>query len=165
MPTAVGTTWVHTDGTRHKHLTVTKVADGGGGVKLITVRDVSSPTRQRVSEIVAVSQKGLAQVQVMDRRLDPPFWLLKLPSAEGDRWHVGEGRQTVTMTAYPVVPVEVPAGRYTAVQVDYASLTSKGKPYDWTAWFAPGVGRIKERRPSPDGTPEDWVLKSFTPGK
>ncbi len=167
FPTAVGTTWVHTDGTLEMHRTITKVVEYEG-VTFVTVRDVTSPTRQWVSEVVGVSEKGLVQVQVLNHRLDPQFWMLKLPCAEGDRWQMGgDARGKMTMTAHPSEQVEVPAGRYTAIRVDYAAVTFQGKakPQNWSWWFAPGVGMVKGRTTRTDGTTANWVLKSFTPGK
>jgi hypothetical protein len=53
--------------------------------------------------------------------------------------------------------VEVPAGRFATVRVDWEFTFVGDKPRWATYWFAAGVGPVKMVNEY-----EEWVLKSFT---
>ena len=56
--------------------------------------------------------------------------------------------------------VTVPAGTFTALPLTQ-SYTNFQPPQAWTAWHAPGVGRVK----FVDYEGQGYVLLKFTPGK
>jgi len=59
-----------------------------------------------------------------------------------------------------VEEVEVPAGRFRAVRVEWDRDHPRSPDFRTTIWYAPGVGEVKVAL---DGKP--WtVLKAFSPG-
>jgi hypothetical protein len=113
---------------------------------------------------VRVAANGLYLTHDFFGKLDAPYLLLRTPAKRGDAWtgrldqggHWVRGRRTVA----GVDEVEVPAGRFRAVRVEWDRDQPAGADFRMTIWYAPGVGEVKI---AIDGKP--WsVLKSFTRG-
>jgi hypothetical protein len=161
-PTQKGAKWVYHFNGDDAPLVVTGVEEKDGAVIVSEEFRTNLATQPVVRTKVSVSGKGLFLVAALDRAVDPPIGLLKLPHKPGNKWE-NTGRnpdRTETCTAFGPEEVEVPAGKYQAIRVE-AEFAIGGKPYRSTAWYAPGVGLV--RKVHPDG--EVQVLKSFTPGK
>jgi hypothetical protein len=121
-----------------------------------------------------VSSSGVSEVSGGRIQYNPPIPLLKLPhkrDAKGDfkttfnRDSKGQksGMMTGGMTAHGPEEIEVPAGKYRCIRVEWRYEVD-GANEQCTTWFAPGVGEVK--RVSDDGQNRSVrVLKSFTPAK
>jgi hypothetical protein len=169
FPTAVGATWVYVEGPNEYTQVVTGV-ETAGGVTVVTVAEhhVQQPgQRPGPPRKVAVGPEG---VSVLDdgQSWDPPFPLLKLPTAAGQRpeptdFRRGDSRYTLDQVVGEPEFVDVPAGRFLAVPVTVSVAVSVG-PAGWsepaTLWYAPNVGLVRLRQGD-----RDRVLKDFTPGK
>jgi len=163
-PTQTGAKWVYdSDGKEYTHV-VTRVEDAGEG-KVVSVGradgDRVIPVRK-----VTVSDKGVFQSEDGDEKLDPPFCYLKLPAKAGDTWaangvHQGKTFLHGTRSVAGVEDVEVPAGKFQAVRVEWKCTMNSGQTYKVTVWYAAGVGEVKSATDGKTVT----VLKSFTPGK
>ena len=74
---------------------------------------------------------------------DAPLLLFKFPLKAGDAWtgeaRAGEGPIAYAFATAGEEDVEVPAGRFRAVRVDWSMGTSSGK-----TWLARGIGSVKE---------------------
>jgi hypothetical protein len=164
-PIQVGAKWVYQDGQEDLTLVATAV-DQKDGAKVVTVARVAGD-KQVPHYKMAVSEKGLYILQMSQLDFDPPMCRLKFPHKPGDTWEVNvPGRPNFrelkcTVTVHPPAAVEVPAGKYTAIRVEWDG-TDSGMPRRMTEWYAPGVGLVKRVTDAPKG---EQVLKSFTPGK
>jgi hypothetical protein len=98
---------------------------------------------------------------------DEPVRVLRCPAVVDAEWPArtsgpgGIAKTEGTIRVAGVEEVEVPAGTFSAVRVEWAfSLDGRVQKDHHTYWFAPGVGVVKETLGL-----STWVLKSFTPGK
>jgi hypothetical protein len=169
FPTRIGARWVYVlsrEGERDSEsvLEVTAVKDGRDGAKVVTTSHKSG-AEYTPYQMLTVSGRGVGLVATIAADLDEPFWLLRTPAEDGNKWDVvldivGVGVvRTAKATAHSPEWVEVPAGKFRAVRVEM-DLTFRDERRVTTAWYAPGIGMVKEVH----GT-EVEMLKSFTPGK
>jgi hypothetical protein len=149
--------------------TVTKVETKDG--KLVV--SVGRELKDEVIPIskVEVSEKGLFRVASGNQDLAIPTPLLKLPAKAGDSWTnepaVPDGavKRTVKYTVGKEEEVEVPAGKFKAVQVEVEQIIEgRERTLVTTYWYAAGVGVVKSTM-NAGGKERTVVLKSFTPGK
>jgi hypothetical protein len=179
FPTKVGTKWEYTHPRFDQTMEIRSVKEKDGA-KYVTAAVVMYPKRrQRIinSEEYAVSEKGLFNTKSTLPTgnpviFDPPLCLLKLPNRPGQTWEVnvhqspgpaGAGVKG-TFTMRESEAVEVPAGKYMAVRVDFTGVHDDQVPDKHTRWFAPDVGLVKMVIAGGSNAGE-LVLKSFTPGK
>lgn len=89
---------------------------------------------------------------------------LKPKPKGGDSWDDGHAWKGTNYTCTTAVgkaeKVTVPAGTFTALPHAQA-YTNFQPPQVWTAWHAPGVGRVK----FVNYAGKEYVLLKFTPGK
>jgi hypothetical protein len=93
---------------------------------------------------IGVTDDGVRVHRSKGVRFDRPLLLFKFPLKAGDAW-TGEAREGESTIAYKFTTageedVEVPAGKYRAVRIDWEMGASTG-----TTWLARGVGSVKER--------------------
>jgi hypothetical protein len=158
---------------------VTKV-EGDGRRKAVTVGVVGADGVTVPQEKVEVSGEGLVQVEyatliltvsgggradLVETKVSPlvpPVRLLKLPAKAGDEWD-GQmpGGARLSYTVGKPERVKVPAGEFEAVPVALVRTLPGGYSDKFRYWYAPGVGPVKWTA----GTGDEFVLKSFTPGK
>lgn len=154
------------DGQSTYYSVVTKVEEGPDGVKLVTEELGSEKSQQHPHRVLAVSKDGVAIYSGVDgKKYDPPHVLLKLPAREGTRWEYKfpTGRITYTYTVRGVERVEVPAGVFEAVRVD-AEGRGEGTN-NYTTWYAPGIGEVKNTNTAGVGKGYVRVLESYDPGR
>jgi hypothetical protein len=165
-PTRVGSQWVYKSGDRES-VEAVSAAEEKDGVWLVTVGRMRRG-QVEPAHVVSVSAKGLAIVAgfpVGD--LTEPAWLLKLPQTEGNKWEVvlaaeQWGRAIGSAKAFGPEKVEVPAGTFKAIRVEFELPYIDGREgkAKKTIWYAPEVGKVKEVYGE---TVE--LLKSFDRGK
>lgn len=166
--TTVGDRWVYRythDGAVNEVTEVVTGVERDGGVTVVLVGrvnggEVTPYARWRVSGEGLAWSDGSPGRQKRD-----PIRRLKLPAKPGDNWEWAlspESRVKMVETFRGEEEVEVPAGRFKALQVD--GDASESGVMRMTIWYAPGVGSVKQVTKS--GSSElTIVLKSFTPGK
>jgi hypothetical protein len=164
FPTTVGAKWVY----RWK----AGREEGEEALTVIAVRPWRDATLVAVHKCVAEDVKVLVPLQVFevsdrglfardgrnpdqrDRRC-----LLKLPPCPGQSWGgvILEGTAE-NMTAHGPEQVEVPAGVFDCLRVEYRDRRDPAADKTW--WYARGLGQVKM-------TSRDFqvVLLSFTPGR
>lgn len=163
-PTRVGARWVYQTQRGDKVEEVVAVKSGKNGTYLVTV-GFSKQGEVVPDYVISVSEQGFCIVSYTLAELTEPFWMLKLPHNKEDSWKpvlAAEGWSKVVGSAKASGPetVEVPASKFQAIRVEMDVPHPGGRLAKTTFWYAPGVGKIKERR----GSVVD-VLKSFEPGK
>jgi hypothetical protein len=160
-PTQKGTKWVYEyDGGELTHV-VTAVEDKDAG-KLVTVeKEVSGKITPLWT--VSVSEKGLFQIAEGKEKLEVPLPLLILPAKRGDKWELDHTSRSAklkgTVSVGEVEQIEVPAGKYAALRVDW-DYKIDDTPQRRTFWYAPGVGMVKMKTRI-----NELRLKSFHLGK
>jgi hypothetical protein len=169
--TTVGTKWVYeeTHGGPPKDdvYTVSSVEERGGK-KLVTVRWHRFNKDGTDVRVVEVSAGGLAVTvtPASAKRLNREWaevWL-KLPAKAGDRWQTKSlAGHDVTRTVVGVERIEVPAGKFEAVRVDYEFVNRRGVNRG-SVWYAVGVGMVKQETTEGPGEGFSQVLKTFAPG-
>lgn len=166
FPTQVGARWVYADRTSGEVTEEVTDVEDYEGAKLVTVSRRMAPSgRLVVVQRVAVSEKGLREVNTRPPTaapgLVPGRWLLDF-SRTPDRRKVREipGPWWYAFVGYD--EVEVPAGTYWAAKVVPDGGTLSSGAY----WYARGVGLVKRTVRSKGKVETVRALKSFTlPGK
>lgn len=160
FPTKVGSTWEYDDGggTKAATKTVAKAEKTARGWE-VSVRADKAPG-EAGDDRVLVSEKGVFVMGERDEKYNPPLCVLKLPAHAGDTWDITAPKIAGKATTFGEEPVEVPAGKYTAVRVD-TTMALRGTTVKRSYWYAPGVGLVKATE---DGKAL-VTLRRFTPGK
>jgi hypothetical protein len=143
---------------------VTAVSDTRSGAKLVAVTADEPYSKKLPTRKYEVSDRGVFSVYENNGVVRPQFprlWCeLKLPHKDGQTWVVGAPADT-TVTARGPERVEVPAGVFSAIRVEYRS--GQHPDPQVTRYMAPRVGMVKTvYRQEERGI---VVLKSFTHGK
>ena len=166
LPSALGTKWEFAyDGEKEVALAVeiTKVTDANGS-RTVTLSQTAGPKVRDYPERYRIGRDGVYLLSAADDDVDPPRLDLKPNPKGGESWddrHTWKGTNyTCTTTTGAAVRVTVPAGTFTALPHAQA-YTNFNPPQVWTAWHAPGVGRVKFVNYEGQG----YVLLKFTPGK
>lgn len=156
-----GDTWVYewTTGAQKEEVTevVTRVEprDQGNVVSVSRWTDGRFETPSRT----LVSADGLARLGE-----GGPFRLLKLPAKPGERWEAESPARKSKFMFLGEEEIEVPAGKFKALQVEAVSDVGNGQTVRATLWYAKGVGLVKKVAKSHQSI-HTVVLKSFTPAK
>jgi hypothetical protein len=157
FPMRIGTKLVYDEGRSERTLVVASVRKGPTG-RVISLDLVLPGGRTVPDRKVIVSEAGLFLAEIFGQPIDPPSHELKLPVKTGEKWLTGGGWEAVIVGKERI---EVPAGRYTALRVEWSKPGSLGGKPRVTFWYAPGIGEIK----SAAGERVLRVLKSYTPPK
>lgn len=150
FPTTVGARWVYeTPGGELETAVVSAVEKDGDD--LIVSREGADGTRTAYTKMV-VSPDGLRQErEFTGGKLG---WVLKANVKAGDSWDTPEGGKR---TVHGPEAVEVPAGKFTALRVEWEQFGGK-----CTSWYAPGVGEVKRVVKRGETETVTRALKSFT---
>ncbi len=154
FPTAVGAKWVYEKvNGPDETVTVSKVETVGGEF-VVSRAGANGNELQYVK--VTVSAAGLRQNREDGNGQLVSVDLLRAKFRDGDSWPVPDGGKR---TIRGPEPIEVPAGKFTAVKV-----TWEHDGQQLTSWYAPGVGEIKRVEKIGDGKERvTRLLKSFQP--
>ncbi|AMV28090.1 hypothetical protein VT84_27035 [Gemmata sp. SH-PL17] len=150
FPITPGAKWVY-----EKVSGVDEVAVVSGvekiGDDLVVARAGADGNETRYTKMV-VSAEGLRQER--EGANGESAWLLKSGLRSGDSWDVPDGGKR---TVYGPEPIEVPAGKFTALRVVWEHEGGR-----LTSWYAPGVGEVKRVEKKPGGKETvTRLLKSF----
>jgi hypothetical protein len=150
FPAAVGMSWTY------------RVADGKIVVKVTKHEKQSGLMCARFETIdkgevvaaqdVAIDADKVLRVAHNGEKVEPPFMLMKLPAAKGQKWKVDS--KMTSRSGSDVIQgkfatdeedVKVPAGEFkNAIRVT-ADITIDGNMTSIKSWYAPKVGLIKQR--------------------
>ena len=109
---------------------------------------------------VLKAEKGVVHMAEQNgQKMDPPYKVVAPDMKEGDTWACKDPTG-MTRTVGKAEKITVPAGTFTALP-HTQSYTNFQPPQAWTAWHAPGVGRVKFVNYEGQG----YVLLKFTAGK
>lgn len=149
FPTTVGAKWVYeTAGGELESAVVSAVENDGDD--LVVCREGVDGTRTAYSKMV-VSAEGLRQErELTGGKLG---WVLKTDLKAGESWDMPEGGKR---TVRGPEEVEVPAGKFTALRVEWEQRGGK-----YTSWYARGVGEVKRVEKRGDTETVYRALKSF----
>lgn len=123
---------------------------------------MSDPARKdAVNRVLYVAKDKVQIVQQDQHRYATPLLVFRPDAKPGDTWSfTGDPAEQVQRCAGEE-EVEVPAGKFKAVRVDYGQETPQGFSVETTVWYAPGLGSVRQVV----GGKEYLSLKSFTRGK
>jgi len=103
------------------------------------------------SRTLVVTDKGVFVTIDGKVKFDPPQCLLKAPLVKGSTWQFGvigsDGDLLADKGSAVIVgeeAVEVHAGKYNSIRVDFDVPQSGGKPNKVSSWYAKGLGLVKE---------------------
>jgi hypothetical protein len=137
---------------------VTAVAKTDAGT-VVTLSEKMEGSEYGGTDTFLISEKGLFTTgtsmtgpDIQGERswkIDPPACLLRLPHKDGAQWEYNCPSQPgglmggkATKTAHGPEEVIVPAGKYTAIRVEYRGM-KHGQEETATFWYAPEVGLVK----------------------
>ena len=165
FPSALGTKWEYAhDGEKELALEVevTKVEVEDGG-RVVLLEQTGGPKVRDYPERYRLGPDGVQMLTAIDKDITPPRLDLRPKPKADDEWdgpHEWSGTNYTCNTKVGAAEkVTVPAGTYTALP-HTQSYTNFQPPQVWTAWHAPGVGRVKFVNYQGQG----YVLLKFTPG-
>ncbi|MBM3981858.1 MAG: hypothetical protein FJ304_16620 [Planctomycetes bacterium] len=148
-PTRVGDRHISFYGSAVIEWVVTEVKEVEGGLMVRSENERDG--RRTPHEVVVVSRHGVKVIEYNGKKLDEPFWWVKLPHAGGNTWNDNKWKTAGWED------VEVPAGKFRAMRVERAE---RADATPTTYWWAPGIGCVKW---SSDRTGRE--LKQFISGK
>ncbi len=169
FPTKVGAKWVYEfEGGSTYADVVTEVEEGKDEALLVSVGHQFDNGEVFITHKYELSPKGLFAVALELNAYDPPICLFKLPFKASEKWEnkTKLGGEAVNHGARRVIgieKVEVPAGKFEAIGVEYwPSVKPEEKAIRHLEWYAPDIGMVKL-----ESTVKEYnrVLKSFKPGK
>lgn len=153
--TTVGTERVFRIGGGEKKDVVTAV-EKRGDAWVVTVAD---PDRDE-TRVVSVAADKLQILRHGRSAFDEPQVVL-LPKAGADEtWPLTSDGGSRVHRLVPGVDVEVPAGTFRAVRVDYGRPTAAGFEVAGSIWYVAGIGSVRHV----EGGAEVLALKAFKPG-
>jgi len=166
FPLSKGSTWNYTadaeDPSASFAVNITESAEKNGRI-VSTLKYQFDGSDQ--SEQMATDAAGVYRAS--EGNFDKPIVVLKYPLAAGSTWEskmpLGGASPTAKAKVKGVVEIEVPAGKFSAMEVEFVSTDPK-RPNTLTAWYAPNVGVIKQTS-NYDGRITTIELTKFTPGK
>jgi hypothetical protein len=149
FPTTVGAKWVYETPNGQIETAVVSAVEKDGD-DLIVSREGADGTRTAYAKVI-VSPDGLRQER--EATGGKVGWVLKSTVNAGDSWDMPEGG---TRTVFGPEEVEVPAGKFHALRVEYEQFGAK-----YTSWYAPNVGEVKRvmKRDQAETVPR--ALKAF----
>jgi len=103
---------------------------------------------------------GILITQESGKAVDPGQWLLKYPMKEGTKWETKFAATEWAAEITKTEEVEVPAGKFKALLVTYASKDGKSK---FEIWYSHGVGVVRSKFSSPEGVSEQKLKKVELP--
>lgn len=156
--------------TTAKEVTKVEAKDGRTVVVFESVLDFGpaiGPGKEKTREEVVLDASGVSSVRSGGAKPQPPLPMLKFPVKAGtiftETTKDGDVELTVTVTVKDPVEVTVPAGKYKAVPVE-TSIGTKSEKITTTAWYADGVGLVKQTYTA-DKLTITLELKKYSPGK
>lgn len=172
IATSVGDTMVFElqgPGKRWKSVARVAATEAKDGVLLVTTVITEGPTGSQTERTIRhkVSAVGVFLLANGKLEFEQPHCELRLPAKAGETWEQpvpGSPGESMKVKVVGEEEVEVPAGKFRAVKVEYsyAFPGSATVAYHGTSWFALGRGAVKVVV----RVGEDEVvaaLKSFTP--
>jgi hypothetical protein len=135
---------------------VTKVEKTPDGLLVQTEDEAGDGTRSHCQTVI-LSASGIKVIEYSGKKLETPFWWVKLPHGENNTWTDVWSSQTRNWKTVGWEPVTVPAGTFRAIRVERDDGPGVRTT---TYWFAPGMGCIKW---SSDGSGRE--MTAFKPGK
>lgn len=159
FPTRVGTKWVYLEDDKEICHVLTKAEMKDDRV----VIEISQKKGEELSRIQSwvLTKTGLYFTDGDGEPSTDKCWL-KLPAKAGDRWKF-ELLPGATASAKVVgeEEVEVPAGKYKAIRVEWDVIVDDKVDERVVIWHVPGIGEVKKTV----GNRKTTVLKSFTSEK
>ncbi len=165
FPTAVGTRWVYIAGPLSivEEIVAVEEAFGEKCIRLETrVND-----KALSFEHLAVRPDGLYRVSIGGEEVVPPLCFIRFAPKSGETWAVKSKVGEIEVAGQFVAGkslVVVPAGRYSVVTSQGSKFQSPSGELQFTYFYAPGVGKVKQVIRNGDKASE-LSLKEFHPGK
>jgi hypothetical protein len=150
FPAAVGTSWTYRlpDGKTIVKVTKHEKQDGVICARFETIEKGEVAAVQHIR----VTSGAIQRMAHNGEKVEPPFLLLKVPAAKGQKWTVDskivERGSTVTVKGKCSTDeenVKVPAGEFKKAIRVTAELAINGEATTIKSWYAEKVGLIKQR--------------------
>lgn len=106
--------------------------------------------------VVRSKAEGILITQESGKPVEPGQWLLKYPMKEGTRWETKFAATEWSAEATKTEEIEVPAGKFEALRVAYASKDGKST---FEIWYAHGVGIVYSKMSTPADVSEQKLKK------
>lgn len=145
-PLQVGNQWTYKSSSGHQVVVRVTKEEKIGDVPCARL-ETSVEGKAQSSEHLAAKPDGVYRYAGNGVKFDPPILILKLPAKKGETWKVDSKYGSVTIRggyATTAERVTVPAGAYEAVAVRGEGFQIGDTPAETTAWYAPGVGLVKQ---------------------
>lgn len=116
-------------------------------------------------EHLALRQDGVYRVAIAGEPVSPPLCFLKHPAAQGTQWDVSskvKGQEIAGRFTLGAAQVDVPAGQFQAISVQGSNFQSEAGPLEFTYYFVPGIGKVKQVI-KVNGRGAELSLKEFRP--
>jgi hypothetical protein len=166
FPTALGSKWEYAlDGEKETALVVevTKV-EVIDGARVVQFEQTGGPKTRDYPERYRIAADGVFLLTAAGDDITPPRLDQRPKPKADDTWDGPHAWRRIDYTCTTTVggaeKVEVPAGTF-ATLPHVQAYTNFRVPQVWTAWYAPGVGRVK----FVNYEGQAHVLLKYTPGK
>lgn len=163
-PLNPGDEWVYKSAGKEIRVVTRDVAEKDG-VRTGTLVTLTGET-EVATETIRVDKSGVHRTHINALALDPPLTMISFDPTRENKWEVkGRVQNAEIAGTYEVAgkdEVEVPAGKFTAVNV-VADLKLAAAPVTVKYWFAEGVGQVKLQF-QVAGQVTTLDLKAYKPG-
>ncbi|WP_437226308.1 hypothetical protein SH661x_004516 [Planctomicrobium sp. SH661] len=164
-PIAVGSKWIYEAAGNQlvEEVTGYDIVDGERCARVET----SINGKVVAYEHLAFRSDGLYRVSIAGERVVPPLCFLKYPSPKGGQWAVASqvnGIEIAGQFSLGQANITVPAGEFDAVTVHGTRFESEAGPLEFTYYFVPGVGKVKQVISTKNKSTE-LVLKEYQPAR
>jgi hypothetical protein len=109
---------------------------------------------------VRAKPEGIQIVEESGKPTEPAQWLLKFPMKEGTKWETKFAATEWNAEVTKTEEVDVPAGKFKARLVTYASKSGQST---FEIWYAHGVGIVRSKLTAPEGASEQKLKKVDIP--
>jgi len=147
FPMKIGTQWTYRVAGQEDRMIVTAVKEEKVGAQAC-VRFERKLSQIVISvEQVAILEDGCYRLKSQGSAIEPAICFLKASAKKGDTWKqeikIGDA-MAATHYELDVEDVVVPAGMYSGALVVRAVTSDKGATTKATAWYAKGIGMVKQ---------------------
>ena len=167
-PLQVGNTWTYRVSNQDEKFVIKAVREELVSEQNCLVLEAMTKDRVVATEHVAITREGLMRFRADKEDVDPPLCVLRWPLPRKGGWnaeyHLGPRLASANFWTTPPAEVTVPAGKFKATVVHTAVKEGMQNLGSASAWYAEGVGLVKQTISQGPGRTLTLELEKFEKG-
>jgi hypothetical protein len=168
-PLQIGNTWTYRVSNQEERFVIKAIREEMVGDQNCVVLEATVKDKVVATEHVAITKEGLVRFRADKEDVDPPLCVLKWPLPRKGGWigeyHLGPRLAAAGFWTTPAADVTVPAGKFKATAVHGTVREGTTILGSTSAWYAEGVGMVKQTVSQGPGRPLTLELEKFEKGE